>query len=34
MRGTLHMLADELKIGWHHDWVERMRSVLEESGAP
>lgn len=29
MRGSLHILADELKIGWHHDWVERMQTVLE-----
>lgn len=29
MRGSLHVLADELKIGWHHDWVERMQIVLE-----
>lgn len=29
MRGSLHVLADELKIGWHHDWVKRMQTVLE-----
>jgi hypothetical protein len=29
MRGSLHMLADDLRIGWHHDWVERMKTVLE-----
>jgi hypothetical protein len=29
MRGTLHILADEMKIGWHHDWIERMQAVLE-----
>jgi hypothetical protein len=31
MRGSLHMLADDLRIGWHHDWVERMKAVLEGS---
>lgn len=29
MRGSLHILADEMKVGWHHDWIERMRVVLE-----
>jgi hypothetical protein len=28
-RGSLHALADELEIGWHHDWVARMQKVLE-----
>ena len=28
-RGSLHALSDELKIGWHHDWVARVQQVLE-----
>lgn len=31
MRGSFHMLADELKIGWHHEWLDRMQAVLEGS---
>jgi hypothetical protein len=30
MRGSMHMLADELRIGWHHDWVARMQALLAE----
>jgi hypothetical protein len=32
MRGSLQMLADELKIGWHPEWVTRMQELLK--GAP
>lgn len=31
MRGSLHMLADELKIGWHPDWVARVHALLSEA---
>jgi hypothetical protein len=31
MRGTLHMLADELQIGWHPDWVARVHALLSET---
>lgn len=27
-RGSLHMLADDLRIGWHRDWVTRMQELL------
>lgn len=28
-RGSLHILANEMRIGWHPDWVSRLRHVLE-----
>jgi hypothetical protein len=28
-RGSMHILADELRVGWHPDWVARMRQLLE-----
>jgi hypothetical protein len=28
VRGTYHTLADELKVGWHPDFVARLREVL------
>jgi len=31
MRGSMQMLADELRIGWHKDWVGRMQELLEEA---
>jgi len=31
MRGSMQMMADELKIGWHHDWVARMQELLAET---
>ena len=31
MRGSLHMLADELQIGWHPDWVVRVHALLSET---
>lgn len=30
-RGSFHMLADELEIGWHHEWLERVEVMLEEA---
>jgi hypothetical protein len=27
-RGSLHMLADSLRIGWHPEWVARLRELL------
>lgn len=30
MRGTLQQLADELRVGWHPDFVARLRSLLEQ----
>jgi hypothetical protein len=33
MRGSLQMLADELKIGWHPDWVARVHALLSETTA-
>jgi len=30
-RGSFHMLADELRIGWHHDWLARVQLMLEEA---
>ena len=29
VRGSLHMLADELRIGWHADFMERLRELVE-----
>jgi hypothetical protein len=28
-RGSFHMLADDLRVGWHPDFVERLRHLLE-----
>jgi hypothetical protein len=28
--GSLHMLADTLAIGWHPQWLERLREILPE----
>ena len=28
--GSLHVLADRMEIGWHPDWVERLRHLLPE----
>jgi ABC-3C protein len=30
VRGSLHKLADELRVGWHPDFVARLRDLLEE----
>lgn len=28
MRGSYHMLADQLRVGWHPDFLERLRTVV------
>lgn len=33
MRGSLEMLSDELRVGWHPDWVSRMQEVLKSSAS-
>ena len=30
MRGTYHMLADKLKVGWHIDFLERLKELLDK----
>ena len=30
MRGTLHQLADDLRVGWHPDFIARLRSLLKQ----
>lgn len=32
-RGSFHMLADEMRVGWHIDFVARLMAVLEPAGA-
>jgi hypothetical protein len=32
-RGSFHMLADELRVGWHPEFMERLRHVLEPEDA-
>lgn len=32
MRGSYHMLADELKVGWHIDFKERLKNLLVKEG--
>ncbi|HCL4458723.1 TPA: hypothetical protein N2D04_003837 [Clostridium botulinum] len=32
MRGSYHILANELKIGWHTDFYERLKFLLEQRG--
>lgn len=32
-KGSYHMLADELKVGWHPDFTARLMALLEPSGA-
>lgn len=29
--GTLHILSDEMRIGWHRDWVDLLRHRLNEA---
>lgn len=31
MRGSTQMLADEMRIGWHHEWITRMQELLAET---
>ncbi|CAL8975177.1 hypothetical protein CELL_01984 [Cellulomonas sp. T2.31MG-18] len=33
IRGSLHMLADTLSVGWHPDFVIRLMAILEPAGA-
>lgn len=33
VRGSYHQLADDLKVGWHPDFVARLRARLAERGA-
>ena len=33
MRGSLHMLADHRRIGWHPDWVARLERLVAEAEA-
>lgn len=30
-RGSYHMLANELKVGWHRDFIQRLKDVVEEA---
>ncbi|MGE3588273.1 MAG: ABC-three component system protein [Ilumatobacteraceae bacterium] len=30
--GSLHILADRLELGWHPDWLARLREILPELG--
>jgi len=32
-RGSLHMLADEVRLGWHPEFRERLAAVLQPKGA-
>lgn len=32
-RGSFHMLADELRVGWHPEFMERLRHLLEPEDA-
>jgi hypothetical protein len=31
MRGSLHMLANQRRIGWRPEWVARLRRLIEEA---
>ena len=31
-RGSFHMLSDELKIGWHPDFIDRLQYLLAPQG--
>jgi hypothetical protein len=31
MRGSLHILADQRRIGWHPAWVARLQRLLAEA---
>jgi hypothetical protein len=33
-RGSFHMLADQLKLGWHPDFLQRLKHLLEPERAP
>jgi hypothetical protein len=32
-QGSLHLLADQSRIGWHPEWVSRLRVVISGAGA-
>jgi len=32
-RGSLHMLAERLKVGWHPEFMDRLKHLLEPEGA-
>ena len=32
MRGSYHILANQLKVGWHVDFYERLKHLLVERG--
>jgi hypothetical protein len=32
-RGSFHMLADELRVGWHPEFLARLRHLLEPEAA-
>lgn len=34
VRGSLHMLADEVRIGWHPEFRDRLEAILSGSGVP
>jgi hypothetical protein len=33
-KGSFHILADDLRVGWHIDFLTRLMTVLEPAGAP
>ena len=33
-RGSLHMLADRLEVGWHPDFADRLKHLLEPQDTP
>ena len=33
MRGSFHMLADARSVGWHPDFIERLKRVLANAEA-
>ncbi|WP_369252946.1 ABC-three component system protein [Geodermatophilus amargosae] len=30
--GSLHLLADQLRIGWHPEWIDRLRHLVDAAG--
>lgn len=32
--GSMHMLADQMQIGWHPEWVERLRGSVNSASSP
>jgi hypothetical protein len=33
-RGSLHILADRMQVGWHPEFMDRLKHLLEPQGAP